>query len=910
MEQDWRSQLRDCLNDEICASLAGQTALYLSAIILSSVLLGVCLAYIWMCWPRRPTPPLPDAPQEPPIQSFARKLPPSADKPRPEAGNVFFMLFGAVAVVGLLGSAVMSNIKGPTRSMATVTQRNVASTDLMAASQLLVSHARNSQTGDCDSDGSIEPLPWREPIASQPAPSGGGLIPMQVGAAKSDPWKNDYGYCVWDHGDKTVSDDVADCGGSGARRLSGVDLPTQPVIAIISSGPDRVFQTTCHAWLDANDDDIPDVPLIEKPDGSDDLVRLAVYGEAILAGGGSGQLQSYPDQACTPAAIGLMRFEMGTVQVCSDTGWVEVGGVVSASGNFDPVTSAVLGSEHTSNEISFAGFNGTRTVSVDNGAAILVNGVEIGATASIAAGDMISVKGTAAPTPETDQTFTLTLGAIARPWIVTTRDSTPAALTITPTTSSGMNVTGPGAPTYGDVVSFVVQNTGEMETTLFSAVLSNVTNFEFYSGGGYVGDDCAGKTLAKDDTCVIDVRPKATVDGALSSTLTVADGTINAVANLSGTAAGWQDTTPNAFNFTDLTNQLIGTLLPSNILQISGVDGNVSVSITGQGSPEFRVCSNATCSTVVTDWTAGPATIQNNQRLQLRLTSGSFSTSYVATVTVGTFSENWSVSTGTTAIFAGAGAYDVVVPADLTTIRVKVWGAGGGRGSNSGGNGGGGGYVTGVLAVTPGETLRVVVGGGGSPARTAGSSEIAPGGTGGNAYSARHGGGGGASGLKRNSTVLLIAPGGGGGGGRHSMYVGIGGAGGGNSGANGTDPSGDNMQGGGATQSSGGGGGGGSAEAGSYLQGGNSHTGLGNSGGGGGGGGRYGGGAGGSGTPSGDSAGGGGGSALVPAGGSTTAGSGSSAGNTGDGDYGGNAGRGGVSGSDDGMPGRIVIKPN
>lgn len=156
-----------------------------------------------------------------------------------------------------------------------------------------------------------------------------------------------------------------------------------------------------------------------------------------------------------------------------------------------------------------------------------------------------------------------------------------------------MNVTGPGAPAYGDVVSFLVQNTGEIETTLFSAILSNVTNFEFYSGGGYVGDDCAGKTLAKDETCVIDVRPKATVDGALASTLTVADGTINAVANLSGTAAGWQDTTPNAFNFTDLTNQALTTLLTSNILQISGIDGNVTVSIAGQGSPSFAFAATA-----------------------------------------------------------------------------------------------------------------------------------------------------------------------------------------------------------------------------------------------------------------------------------------------------------------------------
>lgn len=763
--------------------------------------------------------------------------------------------------------------------MSNVTLRNAAATDMMAASQLLVAQARTAQSGDCGSDGFIEPLPWRAPDAGQGSPTGGGLIPLQVGAAKADPWKNEYGYCVWDHGDKTVSDDIAECGGTSARRLGGTDLPTQPVVAVISSGPDRVFQTTCRAWLDADDDDIPDLPLIDKPDGSDDLVRPAIYGEAILAGGGSGQPQSYPDEACTPSAIGLMRFEAGTVQVCTDTGWVEVGGVVSASGNFDPVTNAVLESEHTSNEISFSGFNGNRTVSVDGGAVILVNGVEIGATASIAAGDMISVKGTAAPTPETDRTYTLTLGSIVRPWLITTRDATPAALTITPTPQSGMNVTGPGAPAYGDVVSFLVQNTGEMETTLFSAVLSNITNFEFYSGGGYVGDDCAGKTLAKDDTCVIDVRPKATVDGALSSTLTASDGTVSAVANLSGTATGWQDTTPNAFNFTDLTNQLIGTLLTSNILQISGIDGDVTVSIAGQGSPEFRVCGNASCSSVVTNWTAGPATIQNNQRLQLRLTSGSFSTSHVATVTVGTYAEDWSVSTSAKAVFTGGGSF--VVPAGVTSINVKAWG-------ERGESGGYGGYTGGNITVTPGETLTVIVSGGG----------VWDGGQGGEGtYNiAQDGGdGGGGSGLRRGGTNVLIAAGGGGRGGRSGgggtcSTQRNGGNGGGGGGASGID------------------GGDGGSGAGSGTDGtadGNGTDGEGDSPCGGGGGDTYGAGGGGGltrgrggygGQDDGGGGAGGGGRALVPAGGSTTAGSSFSYGNSGDADF-------------PGGPG-VVIQPN
>ncbi|UQX87469.1 DUF11 domain-containing protein [Jatrophihabitans telluris] len=62
------------------------------------------------------------------------------------------------------------------------------------------------------------------------------------------------------------------------------------------------------------------------------------------------------------------------------------------------------------------------------------------------------------------------------------------------------------------------------------------------------------------------------------------------------------------------------------------------------------------------------------------------------------------------------------VPDGVTTIKAKVWGAGGGApdtdyngASVSGSGGGGGGFATAILAVTPGQDLGVVVGQGGQP---------------------------------------------------------------------------------------------------------------------------------------------------------------------------------------------------
>jgi hypothetical protein len=54
------------------------------------------------------------------------------------------------------------------------------------------------------------------------------------------------------------------------------------------------------------------------------------------------------------------------------------------------------------------------------------------------------------------------------------------------------------------------------------------------------------------------------------------------------------------------------------------------------------------------------------------------------------------------------------VPAGVTKVQVRLWGAGGGGGNeNNSSVGGGGAYVIGYLDVTPGEVLTVMVGQGG-----------------------------------------------------------------------------------------------------------------------------------------------------------------------------------------------------
>lgn len=262
------------------------------------------------------------------------------------------------------------------------------------------------------------------------------------------------------------------------------------------------------------------------------------------------------------------------------------------------------------------------------------------------------------------------------------------------------------------------------------------------------------------------------------------------------------------------------------------------------------------------------------------------------------------------AVFRGTGAdQNFTVPGGCTSITVKLWGAGGGGGggpsSSTTATGGGGGYSRATLAVTPGETLTIIVGIGGHGSSVAPVPVYGGGGRGCGTNCASYGGGGGGrSAIRRSATELVTAGAGGGG-----QWNDAGGAGGGENGVNGSTPNlyqGESTKGIGGTQLAGGAGGCGTAgcsTAGSQYQGGTYSSGTYTSGGGGG---YFGGGGGGTDNAS-SHDGGGGGSGFVPAGGVTTAGSGQTAGNISDSDWETGAGRGGDKQSTGGN-GLVVVR--
>jgi hypothetical protein len=99
---------------------------------------------------------------------------------------------------------------------------------------------------------------------------------------------------------------------------------------------------------------------------------------------------------------------------------------------------------------------------------------------------------------------------------------------------------------------------------------------------------------------------------------------------------GAHDTTPNAFNFTNVTGARRNRLIYSNPLTLNGYNMPVPVSIVGG---MYSIGGGA--------WTSVPGTINPGQSLRLRVSSSSYSyTTVSASVTVGGVSDVWSVTTG------------------------------------------------------------------------------------------------------------------------------------------------------------------------------------------------------------------------------------------------------------------------
>ena len=196
-------------------------------------------------------------------------------------GSTFTVLLGVVALVAFLSVTAYQVISGPVRTMAQTSNTRITDLQLLSTGRILIQTVLNSPTsGNCDSDNFVEATPFVTPATGEPAPSGGGVIPRtNIGISDRDAFGTQIGYCVWDLGTDT---NTGTC--TGDNRLDGSNDPlagaeqSRTAFALISAGPNRRFETTCHDFASNPD-------LITNTAGSDDFIRRFNYEEAVRLSG-------------------------------------------------------------------------------------------------------------------------------------------------------------------------------------------------------------------------------------------------------------------------------------------------------------------------------------------------------------------------------------------------------------------------------------------------------------------------------------------------------------------------------------------------------------------------------------------------------------------------------------------------
>ena len=209
-----------------------------------------------------------------------------------ERGNVFFALFGAVAIVGVIGAASMGIMRGPLTTMVEVNKRTQAESQMQLAGRIaILQSAEQTASGDCDADGFIEPLiPGTFGTAPGGALVNGGALPSTVGATKTDPWGTEYGYCVWNAGTTSTG---AGCN-AALIEGSGTGAEDYAILSIVSAGPDRRFDTDCRDFASTPSGE----RLAVKVSGTDDIIIDFTYGESQAFAGGLWRIKSGdPDTA-------------------------------------------------------------------------------------------------------------------------------------------------------------------------------------------------------------------------------------------------------------------------------------------------------------------------------------------------------------------------------------------------------------------------------------------------------------------------------------------------------------------------------------------------------------------------------------------------------------------------------------
>lgn len=137
------------------------------------------------------------------------------------------------------------------------------------------------------------------------------------------------------------------------------------------------------------------------------------------------------------------------------------------------------------------------------------------------------------------------------------------------------------------------------------------------------------------------------------------------ILGVTGTYTG--GTTPDPYDFTDVTNRPLNLLTAASSITITGITEAAAVAVSGDGNPQVRINGGA--------WGTSGA-ITNGQTLEVRLTSANAaSTARSASITVGAGSADWSVTTESVAkLYNGVHTFTECTSAGGTVTAIEIGG--------------------------------------------------------------------------------------------------------------------------------------------------------------------------------------------------------------------------------------------
>lgn len=355
--------------------------------------------------------------------------------------------------------------------------------------------------------------------------------------------------------------------------------------------------------------------------------------------------------------------------------------------SFTSVTGAALDTDYVSNEITVSGLDTLAELTVSGGQYSINGGAFASAMTTVGNGDMVKVKKHSSASLGTSVSMTLTIGGVSSTYTVTTTpvDTTPNAFTFMDVTGALLNTIYTAGPITVSGIN--------------SAATVSVTGGSYRKNGG--SWTSSPGTVVNGDTVEVRGTSSTSTFTAIDVTLTI--GGVSDTFRVT-TGAGPEDTTPNAFTFTDVTGAAISTAYESNTITVAGITAPASMTITGGQYSKNGGPYSSTTTTVV-----------NGDTVKVKVTSsGSFSTAVSTTLTIGGVSDTYSVTTVASDTTPSAFSFTDVTGAALNTDyesnTITVAGLNtsttvsitGGQYSKNGGS-----YASGATTAVNGDTFKV-----------------------------------------------------------------------------------------------------------------------------------------------------------------------------------------------------------